>query len=391
MRFIGIDIASEKHTVAVVDPEGVVLRKPVVFTEDREGYDKLLGIVGNAEDALVAMEATGHYWQNVFFELVTAGFKVSLVNPLRTRRFADVDLERTKTDAIDALAIANFAAQRKPAPTPIPDEATQDLRELVRLRDRWMQELGDHVRQLHRLVDLAFPEFTRHVRTLDSELATALLSKWPTAAQFAKQSPRRIAALVYDGRHEVGEELATALVSAARKSVGKHHREAYQIQVETLCEDITTLRRRLRSFDKRITSALEQHEVGKLLTTIDGLGPTTAARLVAELGDIAAFRDVGALAAYVGVVPALRQSGKRNPTRASISPIGNGRLRSKLWMPTLTAVRKNLWLKAFYERLLARGKLPKVALIAAMRKLLAAVLSVAKNRRAFVPQLTPAS
>lgn len=391
MRFIGIDIASEKHTVAVVDGDGTVLQKPVVFTEDREGYDKLLGMLGGASDALVVMEATGHYWQNLFVELLSAGFTISLVNPLRTRRFADVDLERTKTDAIDALAIANFAAQRKPAPTPLPDEATQDLRELVRLRDRWIQQLGDHVRQLHRLVDLGFPEFTRHVRTLDSELATALLSRWHTAAHFAKQSPRRIAAVVYDGRHAVGDELAQALVTAAKRSVGKHHSHPYRVQVETLCEDICTLRRRLRSFDKDIRSALEQHEVGSLLTTIDGLGPTTAARLVAELGDIAAFRDVGALAAYVGLVPALRQSGKRAPARAGLTPIGHARLRSKLWMPTLTAVRKNAWLKAFYDRLIARGKLPKVALIASMRKLLAAVLSVAKHRRPFVPQLTPAS
>jgi transposase len=56
-------------------------------------------------------------------------------------------------------------------------------------------------------------------------------------------------------------------------------------------------------------------------------------------------------------------------------------------MPTLTAVRRNPWLRAHYHRLLARGKLPKVALVACMRKLLLAVYSVAKNRRPFVAQL----
>ena len=52
-------------------------------------------------------------------------------------------------------------------------------------------------------------------------------------------------------------------------------------------------------------------------------------------------------------------------------------------MPTLGAVRRNAWLKAFYEGLIARGKLPKVALVAAMRKLLHAAYSVAKNRKPF--------
>ena len=387
MRFIGIDIASEKHTVAIVDSESVVLVKATAFTEDREGYDKLLGVLGAPDDSLAVMEATGHYWQNVFVELVTAGFRVALVNPLRTRRFAEVSLERTKTDAIDALSIARFAAQQRPTATAMLDEVTQDLRELVRMRDRWVQELGDKVRQLHRTVDLSFPEFTRHVRSLDSELATALLSQWPTSAQLAKQSVRRVAAVIYDGRHHVGDEIATALVETAKKSVGKHHTYPYRVQTETLCEDIATLRRRLRSFDKQIRDAIEQHEVGKLLTTIDGIGPTTAARLIGEFGDIAAFGTIEALAAYVGVVPALKHSGKHAPARAGLTPFGHAALRAKLWMPTLTAVRKNLWLKAFYDRLIARGKLPKVALIAAMRKLLGAVLSVAKNRRPFIPIL----
>jgi transposase len=52
-------------------------------------------------------------------------------------------------------------------------------------------------------------------------------------------------------------------------------------------------------------------------------------------------------------------------------------------MTTLSAVRLNPWLRAYYQRLRRNGKLPKVALIAAMRKLLTAVYSVAKNRRPF--------
>ena len=54
-------------------------------------------------------------------------------------------------------------------------------------------------------------------------------------------------------------------------------------------------------------------------------------------------------------------------------------------MPTLAATRYNPWLRAFYRRLYAKGKLPKVALVAAMRKLLHAIDSVAKNKRPFVP------
>ena len=56
-------------------------------------------------------------------------------------------------------------------------------------------------------------------------------------------------------------------------------------------------------------------------------------------------------------------------------------------MPVLTAVRKNPWLRAYYQRLRMRGKLPKVALVAAMHKLVIAVYCVAKQRRPFIPCL----
>lgn len=390
MRFAGIDIAAEKHFVAVVDEASNTVVKPCSFAEDAAGYEKLLSLLGGPGEMLVAMEATGHYWQNLFAALAAAGYAVALLNPLRTRRFAGEDLERTKTDAIDALGIARFAAQKRPAATRLPDSATQELRELVRFRDRLMQDFGDRVRQLHRLVDLGFPEFTRYVRSLDSELASAILHEYPTAEAFLGLPWKRLAKLCYDRVHKVGEEIAKGLVEAAKTSVGRHHGPAYRVQVRCACEDLDLLRRRLRGIDSDIERTLDDHEVGTLLTTLDGIGPTTAARLVAELGDIASFRSAAAIAAYVGAIPGLRQSGKRQASRAGLTPHGNARLRAKLWMPTLTAVRKNPWLRAYYEGLLARGKLPKVALVAAMRKLLIAVYFVAKNRKPFVPILAEA-
>jgi transposase len=252
MRFVGIDVAAERHVVAVVDEADRVVIKATPFSEDADGYTKLFEVLGGPTDALVAMEATGHYWKNLFAALVAGGFAVALVNPLRTRRFAGEDLQRTQTDAIDAVGIARFAAQKRPPASRLPDRATEELRELVRFRDRLRQDFGDRVRQLHRLVDLGFPEFTRHVRDLGSELATGLLHEYPTAAGFHGVPMRRVAALRYDGRHKVGEDLAAALIAAAAGSVGRHHGEAYRIQVRYTCEDLDVLRRRLRDLEHDI-------------------------------------------------------------------------------------------------------------------------------------------
>jgi transposase len=384
MRFVGIDIGAERHMVSSVDDHGTILQRPTPISEDAEGYQRLLALLGAPANTLVIMEATGHYWQNLFAALAAEGFAVALINPLRTRRFAQEDLVRTKTDAIDTLGLARFGQQKRPPATVLPDVATRDLRELVRLRARFLQDFGDRTRQLHRAVDLTFPEFTRHVVEVDSPRATALLAAFPTAAAVRAAAEGQIAA-VRGGQRTVGRELARTLKVAARQSVGHHDTEVYARQVRFFCEDLDLLRRRLGDLERDIERLLAQHEVGRLLTTIDGIGPQTAAKLIAELGDPADFRHAGALAAYVGVIPALRQSGKHTWDRAGLTRIGHAKLRAALWMPTLVAVRRNPWLRAYYQRLRARGKLPKVALIAAMRKLLAAIYAVAKHRRPFLP------
>jgi transposase len=391
MRFAGIDIGAEHHVVAVVDDSGAVITKPAKFAEDAAGYERARALLGEPAEVLVAMEATGHYWQNLFAALAGHGYSIALLNPLRTARFAGEELARTKTDALDAVGIARFAQQKRPAPTPLTEPATLELRELVLMRERLVQELGDKVRQLHRCVDLGFPEFTRHVKTLDSDLALTLLHTLPTAASYQTVTPGWIARQTYDGRHKIDRELATALFQAASASVGQHHGPAYQLEVRYLCEHIRLLKSQLKTLETDIERKLEENEVGKLLTTIPGIGPQTSARIIAAVVDPARFRDGAAFASYLGVVPGLKHSGKHTPLRAPISPLGHARLRKNLWMPVMTAVRRNPWLRAFYERLVSAGKLRKVALIAAMRKLAHAIYSVAKNRRPFELRIAAAS
>jgi transposase len=181
MRFAGIDIGAERHMAAVLDEQGEVLCRSSPFGEDASGYARLFELLGPSADCLVAPEATGHYWRNLFGALITKDYAVAVLNPLRTARFAEEELRRTKTDAIDAMGIARFAQQKRPRAAQLPDSVTEELRELERLRERVTADFADRLRQLHRAVDLGFPEFTRYVRTLESQLAATLLARYPTA------------------------------------------------------------------------------------------------------------------------------------------------------------------------------------------------------------------
>ena len=116
--------------------------------------------------------------------------------------------------------------------------------------------------------------------------------------------------------------LAAALLAAAARSVGRHHGEAYRLQVRYLCEDLDRLRQRLRALERDIERLVAHTRSARCLTTIEGIGPQPSARLVATFGDFSGFASGAAVASYVGAIPALRQSGKRTAIRAGLTPIG---------------------------------------------------------------------
>lgn len=229
--FAGIDIASDRHVLARLDGTGQPLGRPIGIDEDAGGYRMMLEALG-PPPALVVMEATGHYWKNLFASLVAAGHDVVLLNPIVARRFQQARLERTKTDAIDAAALARFAFEKRPAPSYIHDAAAEALRELVRHRDRLQQDFEDRVLQLHRLVDLGFPEFTRYVKGMHTMLATALLSECPTAAAFARTPPRRLAGR----RHPCGPRAATLRPFQRRHHPQRHGAGQYSLGRNHLCQ-----------------------------------------------------------------------------------------------------------------------------------------------------------
>jgi transposase len=391
MRYAGIDVGSQTHVVAIVGPEGDVLVKPSAFAENAAGYEKLLGLLGSPSELVVALEATGHYGKNLCAFLRCRGFGVAVINPIRTHRFAQEDLLRAKNDSIDALGIARFALQKRLTPETPSDPKTLELRELVLFRERLVQDFADKVRQLHRLVDLGFPEFDTLVRTLDSRLATTILHEYPTAAAFDQSCLRKLARLRYDTRHRVGLARARQLIETAGSSVGQHHSPAFQQRVRYLAHELDQLRATIDTLTDEVEAAVRDLPLAELLTSVPGIGTLTAARIIASVENPARFQSAAAFAAYVGVVPATRLSGLHRPTSARISAIGNARLRKALWMPALSAVKANPWLRDHYQQLRARGKHPKVALTAVMRKLVTAIYSVAKHQKPFMAREPPPS
>lgn len=387
MRYAGIDIGSQFHKLAIIDEQGNRIGKVVTFDEDAEGYERLRNALPLAEEVQVGLEATGHYWRNLCLTLLEWGYSVAVINPSRTRRFADGDLVRTKTDAVDAHVIARFVREKQPPCFVLPSDLHAEIKELSRQRGRLQVDLGAVRNSLHRMLDLVFPEFPTLVSDPTSDRALKLLKLYPTARRMARKDPEEVARVQYDGRHAIGMELAEKLVVLAKKSVSQHHGMAHELNVRQLVAQAELLKAQIAEIEQLLSEALDDDEMGRLLRTIPGVGDVTAAVLIGELGDFSLFPSVEKLVAYMGINPGLRHSGKRTPSHAPMCKVGSRTLRHALYMAALSAVRFNPVIRAFYQRLVAAGKPKKLALGASMRKLVHILYAVAKKAKPFVPHL----
>jgi transposase len=157
---------------------------------------------------------------------------------------------------------------------------------------------------------------------------------------------------------------------------------------DSLEATLAHLEREIERVDREIEQLFNQHPPLRrqrdLLTSIPGIANTTAARILGEIPNIVEFRSVKAVAAFAGLSPRHYESGSiRWPTR--IAKTGNGALRRALYFPAIVAMRHNPLLRAFAERLRARGKSNMSIIVAVMRKLLTIAYGVLKSGRAFDP------
>lgn len=155
---------------------------------------------------------------------------------------------------------------------------------------------------------------------------------------------------------------------------------------DSLETSLKQVRQQIKALEQRIDQHIDKdpglrHDA-TLMASIPGIAKTTSASLLAALGDLRRFDAPGKLVAFAGLNPALRESGTlKGKTR--LSKTGAPRLRAKLYMPAVSAKTHNPVIRAFCERLLARGKRPIVTVCAAMRKLLHLVWGVIHTNRPF--------
>jgi transposase len=159
-------------------------------------------------------------------------------------------------------------------------------------------------------------------------------------------------------------------------------RASIQHVIDLLEDEMAALRARIHDhFDQHPDLRAQR----TLLTSIPGIGETTAAVLLAEFGPLLRFRQAPACAAFAGLVPRQGLSGSSVHRAPVLSKLGVPALRKALFYPAIVALRHNPIIAAFGQRLRAKGKHKMVVIAAAMRKLVHLAFGVIKTGTPFNP------
>ena len=306
--YVGIDVCKGWLDV-YLHPIGHSLR----VANDAAGLKRLKRELARYEVVLVVLEATGKHHRLAQRHLHAAGTPVAVVNPLRSRLFAEAKGALAKTDAIDARLLAVMAETFAPRATPPLPQAVEELQEIVRAR---AAAVADRTALLNQRAEA-------RVRLLKVELG------------------RRIAAL----------DRSIARLEGAMQAI--------------VASD-PVLARRL-----------------EILLSIPGIGPIAALGLMAGLAEELGARSSKQIAMLSGLAPVACDSGDRTGLRHIRG--GRGQVRTAVYFAALSAARYNAGLRGVYQRLIAAGKRPKVALVAIMRKLVILANTLVREDRLWQP------
>ena len=165
MIYAGVDVAKADHVIGAVDERGSEVCGPMGFKNSAAGFERceawLEGVAGEPSDALVGMEATGHYWMALYAFLVSRGYRVAVIDPLQVRAVRRLrGLDRVKNDRVDAGLIAETLRIGRYDPTRLATDEVQSLRTLTRYQQSLKAELAEVKTQCICLLDSYFPEFS---------------------------------------------------------------------------------------------------------------------------------------------------------------------------------------------------------------------------------------
>ena len=357
MVFIGIDIAKNSHFASAVNSDGEVLVKPFSFENSKDGFNIFLDKFKDYSiaECFVGLESTGHYGDNLINFLFPKGFKIGMINAIQTNSLRNSNIRKTKNDKIDTFLISKCLILGNYTLIQEKDINIIKLRTLCRFRFDIIQSQTRLKTQLTSCLDLVFPELYHFFKgNLHLNTSYKLLEKYSTPKEISKVRIDTLTKLFHSAsRGKYNYEDAERIKKLAKESIGIDN-TAISIQIKFLIKQLDLLKEQINDIDKNIKKIMD--ELNSTILTIPGVGYTTGAIILSEIGNINRFSNPTKLLAYAGLDPSVKQSGNFNAKTTRISKRGSKHLRYAINRVAFIIVYNNDVFYNYYITKRSKGK-----------------------------------
>jgi len=385
--YVGVDVSKDSFSARGLDNKGDTCFS-LTADMDYKGFSEFLTALSSHSSSLssviVGMESTGCYHINLFSFLTEKDIRTFVINPLLISNFAKLSLRKTKTDKKDALTIATFVMLNKDSITDLSiSQDYKDLRDMARERESLNKFISSIKNDIKRILQSTFPELESMCNVF-SQTMLCFLAEYPSARLIKTEKLKAIAKLLQPSDKRMARPFtAEEIIEASRKSVATIN-PAKEIILKGKISTLQHLERRLDDVSEILTDMCKAMMIEdlKILTSIKGINVKTAVPFLAELVEIDRFSSYKKLIAFIGIDPAIYQSGKYKGA-GKISKRGNRHLRKILYSMVMCVVRHNSFFQSYYLRRKAEGLPPKKALLATAHKLIRVIFAMLSHRTFF--------
>ena len=364
---VGVDVGSEKHFFRAFNWRGIELtRKPVPFSNSMEGFNSFYSTVvelmqkNNLEEAMVGIEPTGHYWFDLGQFMSRKNIRFVMVNPHHVHKSKELDDNSpSKNDRKDPRVIAGLVRDGRYFYSYMPTGVYAELRNASNRRFVLVEEQTRAKNRLQKWIAVYFPEYKGIYTRIDSKGGLQVLKDAATPDEIVSLGVEGIIGIwKAEKLRGNGRKMAMQIVNAAMNSIGlKSGLTEARMEIRDLIEDYELHTRRLERVNDLIKELCQQiRHVDKLLE-IKGIGITTVAGFIAEVGDITRFNGTKELQKLAGLELVADSSGKHKG-KSRISKRGRKRLRYLLFEAAISVVGKNEEFRQIHEYYTTRDKNP---------------------------------
>ena len=397
---LSIDVANGKSEVLLITEYGEVLIEPYEVKHCLSEFNLLKEKIDNfnLNDLTIFMESTSTYHLPIQRFFTKNNYNVQVINPILGKNNTR-NLRKTKTDIEDCYNLADlFFKNTVKIHTKNMNDIYSSMIELSRQEKHLTESLVRSKNRFKQIVANAFPEYIKCFTANDIFGKTSLnfIKEFPHADIIKEKRIDALANNLYKSSkngcsYNKCLSKAKKIKELANNSYPGIDVDSYEVNnLINIVDVISYNGSKLNDVKQDIVKLARQTPYFNIINSIYGIGETSTAQIIAELGDINRFENIKQLNAFCGLDPTIIQSGKSINYHGPISKRGNRNARKILFITCCSIIRASVLhnmdneILLYYRKKQAENKHFKECIIACSAKLLRTIFAMCKNNSLYV-------